>query len=159
MHDNAARLFRKFAAKYVKDGDLVLDVGSLNVNGCHKDILKEMPFIVEYLGIDIREGPNVHQVVLPYSYPFVTGSFDVVVSGQCIEHSPRPWAIVHEISRCVKSGGYVFISAPWSWQIHRHPLDCFRILPDGMRAMMEDAGLTVLECEISGDDTYAIGTK
>jgi SAM-dependent methyltransferase len=148
-------MVKSFRDQYMKPGDKVLDVGSFNVNGCHRDLLPGF----DYTGIDIRPGPNVDLVVEPYAYPFPDGSFDIVISGQCIEHSPHPWKVVNEIGRLVKPGGFVLITAPWTWEIHRYPLDCFRILPDGLSSMMVDAGLKVLACNVIGQDTFGIGTK
>lgn len=155
MHDNALRMVSEFRDKYIKPGDKILDVGSLNVNGCHRGLLPDF----DYTGIDVQAGPNVDVVVKPYDYPFPANSFDIVLSGQCIEHSQHPWRILYEIGRLVKVGGFVLITAPWQWQVHRYPVDCFRILPDGLVSMLTDAGLKVIVCDISDRDTYGIATK
>jgi hypothetical protein len=51
----------------------------------------------------------------------------------------------------------VFITAPWSWEIHRYPVDCWRILPDGMRELIEQGGGDFVESYIVDRDTWGIG--
>jgi len=156
---------KTFVEQYVKKGDSVLDVGSYDVNGSYKPLFDGC----HYLGIDIETGPNVDVVLSEmYKYPFPDNHFDVVVSGQCLEHTFHPWRAVNEIGRVVKHGGFVCLIAPWQWPIHRYPVDCFRILPDGMANMMKDAGLEVLSCTHSTagtsfspveNDCYGVGRK
>jgi SAM-dependent methyltransferase len=71
-------------------------------------------------------------------------SFDLVGCTQVIEHVRRPWLWVAELARVCNLGGLVVIVGPATWCLHRNPYDCWRILPDGMRVLMEDAGLKVL---------------
>jgi SAM-dependent methyltransferase len=71
-------------------------------------------------------------------------SFDVVGCTQVIEHVRRPWIWVAELARVCKPGGLVVIVGPDTWGLHHNPYDCWRILPDGMHVLMEDAGLKVL---------------
>jgi SAM-dependent methyltransferase len=146
----------QFVVDYVKPKSLVLDVGSYDVNGTYKPLFEHC----SYVGLDIEAGPNVDVVSQDhYSYPFPDASFDVVISGQCLEHSYYPWKIIKEMGRMVKSNGMTCIIAPWQYEIHRHPVDCFRILPDGMTRMMEDAGFKVLSCITNKNDCCGIGTK
>lgn len=114
----------------------------------------------QYIGIDMIAGPDVDMVCLePYAWPLPSGSFDIVLCGQVLEHSKHPWKVVNEIFRVMRPGGHCCIIAPWQWEPHYFPVDCFRILPDGMRSMMEDAGLRVLECRMSENDTLGVGAK
>ncbi len=39
-------------------------------------------------------------------------SFDVVVSSECIEHTPDPGLAIHQMRAVLKSGGYLSISTP-----------------------------------------------
>jgi hypothetical protein len=55
------------------------------------------------------------------------------------------------------ANGYVFITAPWSWEIHRYPVDCWRILPDGMRELIEQGGGEFVESYTIDRDTWGIG--
>lgn len=155
MHDNSYELMRGFCDTWVRKGHTVLDVGAYDVNGTYKNLFANC----RYLGADIAPGPNVDVVTGHYSYPFDDDHFDIVISGQTLEHSQHPWKIVAEMARVLKKGGKMCVIAPWRWPVHYHPLDCFRILPDGMTSMLSDAGMVVLKSFISHDDTCAIAHK
>ena len=43
---------------------------------------------------------------------FGTDGFDVVVSSECIEHTPDPRAAVRQMARVLKPGGYLSLSTP-----------------------------------------------
>lgn len=50
--------------------------------------------------------------------PFATGTFDIVLSSECIEHTPSPRASVMELSRVLKPGGRLAVTCPnrtWYW--------------------------------------------
>jgi SAM-dependent methyltransferase len=78
-----------------------------------------------------------------YSLPFPSGTFDVVVSGQVLEHVSKVWIWFAELGRVCKPNGYVVTVNPVSWPYHEAPLDCWRVFPDGMRALCDEAGLVV----------------
>jgi hypothetical protein len=133
-------------------GATVLDVGSMDVNGSYRGLFE--PYF-NYVGADIAPGKSVN-IVMPseYSTGLPGRSVDVVVSGQCLEHVRDPFALTEEMFRVAKDT--VMITAPWKWVIHRHPLDCWRILPDGMRALIERYG-ECLDSYIVEYDTWGIG--
>ena len=116
-----------------------------------------------YTGFDVRPGPNVN-VVLADPEHWNTpaehlAAFDVVVSGQVMEHVRRPWRWIRDVASLCKPGGLIWISAPNSDVFHEHPIDCFRFWPDGMRAVLGEAGLEVLSCGQFGPDTTGICRK
>jgi SAM-dependent methyltransferase len=50
--------------------------------------------------------------------PFPDAAFDVVVSSECIEHTPFPPAAVAELARVLKPGGLLALTCPnrfWHW--------------------------------------------
>ncbi len=143
MHDQTRRLMESFS-KTISEKATVLDVGSCDVNGTFKEYFPNNP----YIGIDIVEGPNVDIVVPPYDYPFPDNHFDVVISGSCLEHVRHPWRWMKEVARVLKPGGKIFILVPYNHPYHEHPVDCWRVFPDGMRALFEEAGLTEIACEM-----------
>lgn len=94
-----------------------------------------------------------------------TGGYDVVFSTQVLEHVYRPWRFFHEMGRICKIGGLCITISPWNWPYHEVPVDCWRIAPEGMRVLYEDAGFDVLDCRmeaLAGDDVYdtwAVGRR
>ena len=137
MHEQSLRLMTQFA-RTVPAGAKVLDVGSRDVNGTFRDLFPNH----DYLGIDIEPGPNVDIVVEPFNYPFEANTFDVIVSGSCLEHVTKPWKWIREVSRILKLGGRLCVIVPYQHAYHEHPVDCWRVFPEGMRALFEEAGLS-----------------
>jgi SAM-dependent methyltransferase len=138
------RAMEKFAKLLPADRKLaVVDVGSMDLNGSFKAIFSPPH---EYTGIDIRPGKNVDLVVTDdFKWQIPDATFDVVISGSALEHSRLPWLFVSECARILKRGGLMALNAPYHWRFHEHPIDCWRVYPDGMRAVMEWAGLEVIE--------------
>ena len=142
----------KFIEKYLDENERikVLDVGSLDVHRPEKKLNFKRFFNKndkwEYVGLDIEEGRNVDVVTkYLYKYPFPDNSFDVVISGNTLEHVEDLHRIIMEIGRLAKD--LVFIVVPNTHPYHTYPIDCWRIFPDGMRFLLgKIAGLEVLEC-------------
>lgn len=158
MHENSLRLMAELRAS-IAPGSWVADWGARDVNndgGTYRHLFKDC----NYQGIDIETGRNVDVVVPPDGPSSIRdGTYDAVISGQCLEHTKRPWLMVKEMARVLKPGGLCILIAPWQWCIHRFPLDCWRILPDGMQVLCEDAGLVVDKCDVSNFDCYALAYK
>lgn len=154
MHPSSMRLMQVFVARYLlpfRPGLKVADVGSFDVNGNYRGL-----FIgCEYVGLDIVPGLNVDRVV--DEYDFGDEQFDVVISGQTMEHvyDLHRWRTA--ILRIVRPGGLLCVIAPHTWEQHKTPVDCWRILPDGMRWLFKE--LNVVECDMSENDTFLIGSK
>jgi SAM-dependent methyltransferase len=91
-----------------------------------------------------------------YRFPVADETFDVVFSSQVIEHVRKVWLWVPELARVCKAGGHVITINPVSWPYHEAPVDCWRIYPEGMRALYEEAGLTV---EYTTCESLEIGSR
>lgn len=145
MHKNAELIFEKYALPFIADGVRVLDVGA------GKKFWKS-PFVClakehqwDYHFCDEANfGPQSSEFIYmssPYKIDCADGTFDVVIASQVIEHVVRPWLWVPELARVTRSGGLVVLVCPLSWNWHPCPIDAFRVLPDGMRILFEDAGI------------------
>jgi SAM-dependent methyltransferase len=89
----------------------------------------------DYTGVDVRKGNNIDIVMeKPYRIPLRSNSVDVVLSGQVFEHVPFFWASLLEIARVMKPRAYFFLTVPSRGHVHSK-YDCWRIYPDGLRAM------------------------
>ena len=148
MHLSSLEKMQSFVAKYSshfsESNNKVLDVGSHDINGSYRQIFSSD--IWEYTGLDLCEGKNVDYVPDdPYRWERIKDeSFDLVVSGQVLEHSEYFWLVFEEIKRVLKPGGLTCIIVPSSGPEHKHPVDCWRFYPDGMRALCKYVGLEVL---------------
>jgi 2-polyprenyl-3-methyl-5-hydroxy-6-metoxy-1,4-benzoquinol methylase len=85
-----------------------------------------------------------------------TGSFDVVLSSEAIEHTPDPHAALLELYRVVRPGGHLVVSTPNRlWQapvriasaLNVRPYDGFEnfLWPRQLRRVLEHAGAEVRE--------------
>ena len=153
MHANSLKIMSRLLDKYAPPVGLCVDVGSQDINGTYRPLVEARG--LNYLGVDICPGKNVDVVlpetstssmILEWEHELVEYDIDLVVSGQCLEHVRHPWIWMKAVTSMPQKLGTPFILiAPAAWPQHRYPLDCWRILPDGMQALMEWAGLEVLE--------------
>lgn len=152
MHASAMKRMEWFIENYVPKNKRVkiLDVGSYNVNGCYKSLLKD--YDCEYVGLDLAPGPNVDFVPKdPYNWSELEDdSFDFVISGNAFEHIECPWLTMQEIAKKLKPCGIVCILTPFNLSEHRYPKDCYRYYPDGMTALAKYAQLRTIHCSTGG---------
>lgn len=139
MHDAAYTAMEQLLKRSPSNTNCVLDVGSLDVNGTYRPMIEKRGW--NYTGIDIRKGSNVDEVVHPYCYPFGAGEFDVVISGSTMEHVEHPWLWLPEIARVLRPGGLLAIVTHWSFPLHEYPVDTFRYMPHGMKALFDWTGM------------------
>lgn len=140
MHAESYRLMERKLSQVELAQASVLDVGSLDVNGTYRPLVERRGW--SYTGLDVRKGPNVDVLADdPFHYPFEDGTFDVVISGSTMEHVTAIWLWVAELARVLKPGGLLAIHTHWSYPEHRYPVDCWRILPDGMKYLFDQTGL------------------
>jgi SAM-dependent methyltransferase len=124
----------------------VLDFGSgtsARQTLTHRSLLGE--YDCDYIGVDIRDGNNIDLVMeKPYRIPLKSTSVDIVLSGQVFEHVPFFWASLLEIARVMKPKAYFFLTVPSRGHVHS-TYDCWRIYPDGLRAMAAWSRLALRE--------------
>jgi len=96
----------------------------------------------------------------PYDWPELEdASFDAVVCGQTLEHVEYPWRLLTSISAKLKPGGLAMVVAPSRGPEHRYPRDCYRFLPDGLRALAKLAGLAPVEVgHLAGEGAFTDGS-
>lgn len=161
MHLSSMREMRRFVKGHLRKRDRlrILDVGSMDVGGSYKGFFLNRRW--SYTGLDICTGENVDIVAdNVYNYPVQDETYDVVISGQTIEHVENVYLWFAEIVRCLKKGGLLCVIGPMKWPIHRFPIDCWRILPDGMSYLMRSNGITELACYANRrTDCVGIGRK
>lgn len=149
MHKSSLDKMLGFREKYLKDRDkeplLILDLGSLDVNGSYREYFDVSPWT--YHGVDMTRGENVDIVLEdPYDWKKIrSNSVDVLISGQAFEHIEFFWITMLEIERVLKPGGLCCIIAPSGGTEHRYPVDCWRFYTDGFAALGRFARLEVAE--------------
>jgi SAM-dependent methyltransferase len=160
MHESAYKDAENFARLFLsrKESLSIADIGSRDVNGTLRPVFDVAPW--KYTGFDIEGGPNVDVILeTEYVWGVSDDSYDVVVSTQVIEHVPEPWQWIREIARIVKPMGIVYICTPNTMDYHEYPVDCWRIWPDGMKALARYANLDVVTSYVNDIDTTLIARK
>src|SRR3954454_12021003 len=135
-------MFDRYGADCITTGDRVLEIGPDLIPSSYRGRVSVEVGSWETLDFAGRPGVT-HGTEDPYHFPLPDDGYDVVLSGQVIEHVPKIWRWMPELARIVRPGGVVITVAPISWPFHEAPVDCWRMYPDGLCALYEDAGLTV----------------
>lgn len=163
MHTNSKLLFHTYARDLFRLDSRVLEIGPDNFPSSYRKLIENET--AQWDTLDIFEDSK-----LTYSnseenrFPIPDNRYDVVLAANVIEHVRRPWIWLKEVCRVCKQGGHVVLVTPVSWPYHAAPVDCYRIYPDGMKALLEDAGLETIKClfesrELPGYKRYTPGAS
>ena len=87
-----------------------------------------------YINLDLSTKPDVFADVA--AIPVKSGSVDVVVCTEVLEHLQNPAACTAEIHRVLKVGGLGFFSVPFMYPVHADPYDYQRFTADGLRNLL-----------------------
>ncbi len=149
MHLNSELLFKKYGIKYFKDNLKVLEIGPDIIPSSFNLFVDNKTIQWHTLNLEIGEqtsrAKNSDLTIISkneYNYPIEDNSYDIIISSNVLEHVKKFWTWFAELKRILKPGGHIITIAPISWPYHEAPVDCWRIYPDGMRALYEETGLT-----------------
>lgn len=138
----------RFVREQVRQLDLagksVLECGSADVNGSVRSL-----FTGSYVGLDRNESSGVDVVGNADDLPWDDETFEVVIATEMLEHDPTPWKSVREMARVLAPHGHLILTARGfnehgAFQFHNPP-DVYRFSLEAISALIEDAGLTVLD--------------
>lgn len=79
----------------------------------------------------------------PFELPCSSNLFDVVVSGQMLEHCANPFRSVAEMKRVLKPGGKIILIAPSAGPRHDSQ-DGWRFMDDAFRFIADEVGLITI---------------
>jgi len=91
--------------------------------------------------------------------PAASGSIDLVLNIQVLEHVSDPARVVAELSRVLKPGGQLFLTAPQGWHEHQEPHDYFRFTRFSLLQIFHEAGFTSIEIEPIGGYFHYLGHR
>jgi len=120
------------------DSPRVLELGTkrsiLTRSTLHKDYV---PNAGEYLGTDIKPGPDVDFVADVHQLSQVAGEeqFDIIISCSSFEHFKYPHKAAHEIMKVLRTGGILFIQTHQSLPLHAFPFDYFRFSREALAGL------------------------
>jgi SAM-dependent methyltransferase len=129
-YQNAFKFYNKYCLENIAEKK-ILDIGSYDMYGCLKPIFIEG----NYIGMDMESGPNVNVVANGNDIPFKNDYFDIILSSSCFEHDSMFWVTFLEMSRVLKSGGFIYINAPSQGHYHPHPTDNWRFYIDSWKSL------------------------
>jgi len=136
----------------------VLDVGC--GHSPYKPLLLSAPSRAErYIGLDLVENiydkPDItwdgHAIPLP------DASVDSCLFTEVLEHCPDGQAVLKEIARVLKPGGFLFLTVPFIWPIHTVPNDEYRYTPFALRRVLEKAGFADPDIQATGGRHAVLG--
>ena len=88
-----------------------------------------------YVAVDLQMTPLVNVGAAAEALPFRDEQFDFVICTQVFEYLPDPASAVAEISRVLRKGGVLFLSAP-SVFLRENDKEFWRFLPEGLRHLL-----------------------
>ena len=144
MHRNAQLMMEQYGKPFFQAGSSVLEIGPDAAPSTFQRMAGQR--VAKWDTLDIRTSyvQPTYLAMDEYEFPVPSDAYDIVLSGQVIEHVRKIWRWFPELARICKPGGLVITINPVSWHYHEAPVDCWRIYPEGMTALAEDAGLEVL---------------
>lgn len=170
MHKSSMIKMEYFKDRYLNPSEElnILDVGSFDKTGNYNygQILNQKNWT--YTGIDLRDGHNVDIIIEDaYNWEEIEeNSYDVVVTGQALEHMEFFWLTMKEIDKVLKPGGLCCVIVPSTGPVHKNPLDCYRFNEDGVRSLVKYVNFEILESGTTTDeishpwyDSYVIARK
>jgi SAM-dependent methyltransferase len=91
-----------------------------------------------YINLDICHFEHGEPSLLGDAHflPFKTGSFDMVISKDTLEHFINPWMAVSEVYRILKEGGMFVVWVPFMHPFHE--TDYYRYSPLGLQYILRD---------------------
>jgi SAM-dependent methyltransferase len=106
------------------------------------------------INLDIFPHSEAHVVADGHYLPFLNGVFDGVYMIAVLEHMYNPFAVAKEVTRVLKTGGFVLAASPFIFPIHGAPNDYFRFTDEGLRQLF--SGFREIECDAHGLPTRAL---
>lgn len=142
--------FMSWASTQIPTGATVLDAGS--GEGRFRPLFSH----TRYFGVDLAIGDvnwdykSLHILADLINQPFSSQTFDAVICTQVLEHVREPQKVLNEISRVLKPGGSLYLSAPQSWHQHQKPHDYYRYTSFGLQHLLENSQLHIKSIEPMG---------
>lgn len=115
-------------------------------------ILSAQSRATHYIGLDLPTD-NYDPPDLSWNgqtIPLPDRSVDSAMLTEVLEHCPDPKAVMKEVHRVLRPGGFLFLTVPFIWPIHNVPDDEFRYTPFSLRRILETAGFSDARIEATG---------
>ena len=148
--DPSGAVFYRFLEELKKiPSPRVLEIGSRARSG--NTYLDFLPEGTQYVGVDVKDGPNVDVVADAHDLRAALGDeqFDAVFSISVFEHLAMPWKAAVSINRVLRPGGLVFVGTHQSFPLHDPPWDFWRFSDEAWKCLFNRAtGYEVVEAAL-----------
>lgn len=117
--------------------------GELLDVGCGDVPYREMvsSVVSQYVGVDtVRRSKWVTCCCSALALSFLASRFDTVLCTEVLEHIPHPKAVLSEIHRVLRPGGYLILSVPQMYWVHDAPFDFYRFTRYGLAELLGEQG-------------------
>jgi SAM-dependent methyltransferase len=115
-----------------------------------RDLL--LPHVTGYDSLDLfPETRNLTYVADIQDMATVPGdAYDTAICLEVLEHVPDPFRAAREIARILAPGAVLIVSVPHLSRLHAEPHDYYRYTRHGLRRVLEQAGLEIVELHQRG---------
>lgn len=128
--------------KYVKNNLVILDYGA--GTSPYKDLFGGKR--LKYIRADIDKTVNPDYILSENkNIPLRSGSIDVIISTQVLEHIKKPDFYLQECARLLRRGGLLLLSTHGLWPYHPYPSDYHRWTRIGLASEIKGSGFKILE--------------
>jgi SAM-dependent methyltransferase len=140
----AASIWRDLAPELRAVEGTVLDVG------CGAQPYRPLlPHGARYMGIDTERAEEDFGYAVPDTvyfegdeWPVESGSIEVVLCTETLEHVLEPLTFLAEAHRCLRPEGRLLMTVPFAARWHFVPYDFWRFTPSGLEYLLEQSGFT-----------------
>jgi SAM-dependent methyltransferase len=131
----------------------VLDVGCGFMP--YRKLIEANPKVEKYIGMDLEQAAYYGQIEPDLKWngreiPLPDKSVNCVMATEFLEHYAEPDSILKEFYRVMKSGGRVFATVPFVWNLHEIPFDEYRYTPYSIERHFKIAGFKEIKIKALG---------
>jgi SAM-dependent methyltransferase len=149
----AGSIWRDLAGQLPQVRGNVLDVG------CGAQPYRELfPARASYRGIDTADAKANFGYDVPDTtyfdgdiWPVADQTIDFILCTETLEHVPDPRKLLAEAARCLKPGGKILLTTPFSARWHFIPHDYWRYTPSSLSILLSETGFVRTEVYARGN--------
>lgn len=118
----------------------------------------DVPYAVDQFGMSLSSSDLI--VYDGCSLPIKSGSVDIVLLVEVLEHVQGRETLLREVNRVLRrGGGIVWATIPWSARVHFEPYDFVRLTPFGISSLFNECGMSVVAIEARATTAGVIANK